>query len=291
MNGRKAAGYKEGIVSILINTILFIIKYLVGIMFNSIAMISESVHTLSDSLTSIIVLISFWLAYRPADEQHPFGHGRVESIGSIIIAILLLITAYELIVESIKRYLNHELIIFSWSLVAILIISAIIKEILARWSLNLGTVYNSKTLVGDAWHHRTDAIASIIVGIGIIFSNYYWWLDSVLGVCVSSFIGFIAIKLLIETSKDIIGYKLPSEVETEVKNVISSVSKDISDVHHIHAHKYEEHVEITLHIRLPPNMSLSDAHKIASKVEEELKRLYGWNVTVHVEPYIESKKD
>jgi len=153
---------------------------------------------------------------------------------------------------------------------------AIVKEILARWSLKLGITYNSKILVRDAWHHRSDAIISVIVALGIIFSNYYW-LDSILGIYISLFIAFIAIKLLIEVSKDIMGYRLPSKLETEIKNIISSISRDISDIHHIHAHKYEEYMEITLHIRLPPNIKLSDAHEIASKVEKELKRLYDGN--------------
>lgn len=284
MLSRRTIGYVEGIVSIIINTILFIIKYLVGITYNSIAVITESIHTLSDSLTSAVVIISFWIAYKPPDEEHPFGHGRAESVGAIVVGTLLAVTAYELLNESVRRYLSSESMMFNWMLIVVLLLSAIVKELLARWSLRLGIKYDSKALVGDAWHHRSDAILSVLVCLGILLSSYYWWVDSVLGMIVSTLIMFIAIKLVINTSKDIMGYKLPSKLEVEIKDLISSISKDISDIHHIHIHKYGEHTEITLHIRLPPNMRLSEAHEIASKVEEELKNRYGWEVTVHIEP-------
>jgi len=284
MLSRRTIGYVEGIVSIIINTILFIIKYLVGITYNSIAVITESIHTLSDSLTSAVVVISFWIAYKPPDEEHPFGHGRAESVGAIVVGTLLAVTAYELLNESVRRYLSSESMMFNWVLIVVLLLSAIVKELLARWSLRLGIKYDSKALVGDAWHHRSDAILSVLVCLGILLSSYYWWVDSVLGMIVSTLIMFIAIKLVINTSKDIMGYKLPSKLEVEIKDLISSISKDISDIHHIHIHKYGEHTEITLHIRLPPNMRLSEAHEIASKVEEELKNRYGWEVTVHIEP-------
>jgi len=284
MLSRRTVGYIEGIVSIIVNTILFIIKYSAGITYNSIAVITESIHTLSDSLTSAVVVISFWIAYKPPDEEHPFGHGRAESVGAIVVGTLLAVTAYELLNESVRRYLSSESMMFNWVLIVVLLLSAIVKELLARWSLRLGIKYDSKALVGDAWHHRSDAILSVLVCLGILLSSYYWWVDSVLGMIVSTLIMFIAIKLVINTSKDIMGYKLPSKLEVEIKNLISSISKDISDIHHIHIHKYGEHTEITLHIRLPPNMRLSEAHKIASKVEEELKSRYGWEVTVHIEP-------
>ena len=284
MLSRRTVGYVEGIVSIIINTILFIIKYLVGITYNSIAVITESIHTLSDSLTSAVVIISFWIAYKPPDEEHPFGHGRAESVGAIVVGTLLAVTAYELLNESVRRYLSSESMMFNWVLIVVLLLSAGVKELLARWSLRLGIKYDSKALVGDAWHHRSDAILSVLVCLGILLSSYYWWVDSVLGMIVSTLIMFIAIKLVINTSKDIMGYKLPSKLEVEIKDLISSISKDISDIHHIHIHKYGEHTEITLHIRLPPNMRLSEAHEIASKVEEELKNRYGWEVTVHIEP-------
>jgi len=284
MLSRRTVGYVEGIVSIIINTILFIIKYLVGITYNSIAVITESIHTLSDSLTSAVVIISFWIAYKPPDEEHPFGHGRAESVGAIVVGTLLAVAAYELLNESVRRYLSSESMMFNWVLIVVLLLSAGVKELLARWSLRLGIKYDSKALVGDAWHHRSDAILSVLVCLGILLSSYYWWVDSVLGMIVSTLIMFIAIKLVINTSKDIMGYKLPSKLEVEIKDLISSISKDISDIHHIHIHKYGEHTEITLHIRLPPNMRLSEAHEIASKVEEELKNRYGWEVTVHIEP-------
>lgn len=285
VRGRKEAGYVEGWLSVLINTSLFIVKYLAGVMFNSIAVIADSVHTLSDSLTSIIVVISFWIAYRPPDKEHPFGHGRAEQVGSIVIGTLLAVVGWEFCVRSYDKLINMQPMNFNWILMAVLLTSALVKELLARFSLRLSVKYDSKSLAADAWHHRSDAVASALIAIGASLGRDVWWVDGVLGILISAFIIYVAVRMIYDSSREILGYAPTPDLERDIVNVITSVSKDVKDVHHIHIHKYGEHVEVTLHIRLPPSIKLVDAHEIASEVERELKMKYGWEVTVHVEPH------
>ncbi|MCS7108541.1 MAG: cation diffusion facilitator family transporter [Sulfolobales archaeon] len=281
---RKVAGYSEGIVSIIVNSLLFIVKYILGLMYNSIAVIADSVHTLSDAVTSLVVVFSFWVAYKPADKEHPFGHGRAEHVGSVIVGTLLCVAGYELMIASFRKFTAQESMVFNVVLVAIMMVSAIVKELLARWSLRLGSKYDSNILVSDAWHHRSDAIASVLVGLGVLVGEKFWWVDSVLGVSLSLLIIYTAVKLILTTSKEFLGYSPSPKLEDEIRKIVLTTSKEISDVHHIHIHKYGEHVEVTLHVRFPPNTPLSEAHRIATQVEKELKSRYSWEVTVHMEP-------
>lgn len=286
VRGRKEAGYVEGWLSVLANTSLFIVKYITGVMFNSIAIIADAIHTLSDSLTSIIVIISFWAAYRPPDKEHPFGHGRTEQVGSIVIGTLLAVVGWEFCIRSYDKLINKQSMTFNWLLIAVLLTSALVKELLARFSLKLSVRYDSKSLAADAWHHRSDAIASALIAVAALLGRDVWWVDGVLGISVSILIIYVAVKVIYDSSKEILGYAPTPDLERDIVNVVTSISKDVKDVHHIHIHKYGEHIEVTLHIRLPPNTKLLDAHEIASKVERELKMKYGWEVTVHIEPHV-----
>lgn len=281
---RKGAGYKEGVVSIIVNLGLFILKYVLGITYKSVAVMADAIHTLSDALTSGIVILSFWIAYKPADEEHPFGHGRAEHVGNLIIGTLLFVAGYELLLTSFNKLMMRESLIFNLGLVAVMFISAAIKEILTRWSLRLGRQYDADILISDAWHHRTDAVASLLVGLGVVVGEKLWWVDGVLGLGVSLLIIYVAFKLIVTTSKEFLGRSPPPTLESDLRRVVSSISEKVSDVHHVHVHKYGEHVEVTLHIRLPPNIPLSEAHRIATQIEKELKDRYSWEVTVHVEP-------
>jgi len=281
---RKAAGYLEGWVSIAINIALFIAKFVYGTLYNSIAVVADSIHTLSDCLTSIVVVLGFWISYRPADREHPFGHGRAELIATIVIASMLIIIGVEFIQRSVGKLLSREGLTFSWALVAVLAASAAAKEALALWATALGRRYSASSLIADAWHHRSDAIASALLVIAILLGAPHWWLDGVLGVAVSTVIMATGAKIVLDASSELLG-KAPSPKNVErLRDVVASVNPLIKDVHHIHMHRYGDHVEVTLHIRVDSGMSVREAHEIASSVEKKVKEVLGWEATVHVEP-------
>jgi len=286
---RKRAGYLEAVVSIVVNTILFIVKYVFGVMFNSIAVIADAFHTLSDSLTSIAVLIGFYYSYRPSDKEHPFGHGRAELIASIVIGVMLGYVGYSFAVESYNKLINRQSFIYSLTLVIILIISTVVKEGLALWAFRLGKKVGSRSIEADAWHHRSDAIATALLAIAFLIGWRYWWIDSVLGLVVSAIIIVTAVDIVLKTSSELLG-KAPTKEELyTITKIVSEISDKIKNVHHIHIHRYGDHTEVTLHIDLPGEISLSEAHRIATEVEQKIREELGYEATVHTEPVKEKE--
>lgn len=281
---RKRAGYLEGLISIIVNTVLFVVKFAYGVLYNSIALIADSVHTLSDSLTSVVVILGFWISYKPADKEHPFGHGRAEQIASIAIGSMLFMVGLEMLGRSYEKLVSGEGLEFGWELIAVLVISTIAKEALARWSASLGEKYNAKSLILDAWHHRSDALVTLLLALGILFGREYWWVDGLLGMGVSGVILLFSVKMVIDVGRELLGTEPTAEEREKLIRIARGVSGEISSVHDIRVHKYGDHVEATLHIKLPSGMPLSEAHRIATAVEEAIERQMQWKATVHAEP-------
>jgi cation diffusion facilitator family transporter len=281
---RKKAGYLEGLVSIVVNTLLFIVKYYYGVLYSSIAVVADSVHTLSDSLTSVIVVLGFKAAYSKPDEKHPFGHGRAEDIAAIVVGVLLCVAGYELAASSYNKLASGEPLVYSPALVAVLLMSATIKEALALWAFELGKKYRSELIRSDAWHHRSDATVTALLALALILGSPYWWIDGAMGLVVSALIIATGAKIVLESSSNLLG-KAPSKEEIEkIVSVVKSARPEVISVHHIHIHKYGDHVEVTLHVHLPDELTLSQAHEVATSIEEALKRELGYEATVHVEP-------
>ncbi|HOJ40349.1 MAG TPA: cation diffusion facilitator family transporter, partial [bacterium] len=161
--GTSVYGYVEGGFSIFINLILFLIKFVMGQRTESIALKADSFHTLGDVATSLIIVIGFFIALRPADQRHPFGHGRTERIIAIVIATLLCVVAYEFFAGSLIRFLKPQPVRFSWLAIFILTVSIILKEMLTIFSLMLFQTSGYQSLKADAWHHRSDSLATALV--------------------------------------------------------------------------------------------------------------------------------
>ncbi len=281
---KKFYGYLEGWASIFVNSLLFILKLFAGISSRSIAVIADAWHTLSDSLTSIVVIVGFKLSSKPADKDHPFGHGMIENISSIVIATMLGIVGFNFIVDSIKKLISRENFEFNFFVGFVVILSIVIKEGLAQFSFYLGKKINSQALKADAWHHRSDAITSVIVFLGLLLGKYFWWIDGVLGFIVAIVIIYSAFEIVLSSSKMILGENLSDEESQKIISLVKTLSNDIEEIHHLHCHQYGDHKELTLHIRLPNNMSVQDSHSLTQKIENLLFKEFSINVTVHVEP-------
>lgn len=286
LSDREKIGYLEGAISVIVNVVLFVAKYIYGVLFNSIALIADSIHTLSDSLTSVVVILGFWIAYKPVDKEHPFGHGRAEYIATIVIGSMLVMVGIDFIQRSYAKLISREPLVFSWALVAVLGASAIVKEALALWAFRLGKKYRASSITADAWHHRSDAIASVLLAIAIAFGGNLWWVDSVLGFIVSALIIYTGIEIIYAKTFELLGRAPTLEEIEKIKKIAYSVSPLVQDLHHVHIHEYGEHTEVTLHIRLPPETPVSTAHKIASDIEKKIKDDLKCEATVHIEPYI-----
>ena len=281
MESKKLA-YVEGIGSIVINTVLFILKYWVGIMTGSIAIIADAWHTLSDSLTSIVVILGAKVSSKPADKNHPFGHGRAESVASIIIGVLLFIVGSNFFFEAIQRLRSKEAAIFSTSSIIIFIISVITKEAMAQFSFWAYNKTKSHSLKADGWHHRSDAIASAIILISIFLGKNLWWIDGVFGIIVSLLIVYTAIDIMKEAAQPILG-EIPKQDNIE-KIIKIGERFNLNDIHHIHEHSYGSHLEYTMHVYMPKDSPIYKAYSITKKFREVLRKELNIESTVYIKP-------
>jgi len=278
------AGYMEGVVSVATNFVLFIFKLWVGILSGSIALIADAWHTLSDSISSIVVVIAVKLSSKKPDKEHPFGHGRWEQIGAIFIAFILAVIAYDFIKDSIIRFNNREEAHFGVIAYVVTFISILVKEALAQYAFYIGRKTGNISIRADGWHHRTDALSSFIVLVGMFFAKTFWWIDSVLGIIISLMLAYIAYEIVKESVEKLLGEEPSPELINKITESVRAVYPSDLQLHHFHIHNYVSHQELTLHIKLDKNLSIETGHKIATDIENTVKEQFGIIATVHVEP-------
>jgi len=289
---RKKAQVFEGILSVVINAVLFAVKFWVGLLTGSIALIADAWHTLSDSLTSIFIVVAAKLASRKPDKEHPFGHGRWELIAAIIVAFLLVFIAYEFFTDAIERYQNREYAVYGTLALVVTAVSILIKEVLSQYAFYLGKKHDNPAITADGWHHRTDSLSSVVVLIGIIVTKFVadlWWMDSVLGMFCALAILYAAIMILKETVTRILGEEPDAEFIEKLDNEISQIYGSALMLHHVHLHNYITQKELTLHIRLDKDMTIYDGHEIADVIEKMLYNKFNMVATIHVEPIIDKE--
>ncbi len=279
--------YKLGVIvswtSILLNIVLFVIKFWAGILFHSVALIADAWHTLTDSISSVAVLIGIKISSKPADETHPFGHGRAELMSTIFVGILLALVGANFTYESVLKLRMHESVEYGSFAVIVTIISIVVKEIMAQYSIFYGKEIKAKSLIADGWHHRSDAFSSVIILGGIFLGKYFWWVDGVLGLLVSLLIFYTTYKILKESLSIFLGEKIEEDLKVSIQQIgIQNFNSDL-DPHHFLIHQYGNHAELTFHISLPGNMSLTDAHYIATKYENAIKDVHNIGVTIHID--------
>ena len=229
---RKKASYLEGTVSIIGNICLFALKYWAGIVSGSIALMADAWHTLSDSISSAVVILGAKLASKKPDKDHPFGHGRWELISAIVIAIILVLIAFGFITDSISQLKTKESANFGTLAIVVTIISIVLKELMAQYAFFLGRKSGSATVKADGWHHRTDALSSLVILIGILFKNYFWWIDGVLGLLVSLMLMYAAYGILKESVNKILGEEPGDELIEEIHSLIRSLYDFDLQPHH-----------------------------------------------------------
>lgn len=288
-NNKKKIIKTAGWLSIISNLILFGFKYWAGIVTGSVALLADAWHTLTDSISSAIVIIGTWIAGKPADEEHPYGHGRAEHIATIIIGVLLAIIGFEFLIKSIGRLQNHESVEYGIIAKVVTIVSIIWKELLARYSFWASKKTGSSILRADAWHHRSDAFSSIIILTGIFIGNYFWWIDGILGIVVAILIFYTAYDVVKNDINSLLGKSPDPELIARIKSIaIKRIGKDVF-LHHFHVHEYGHHTELNFHIKLSSDMSLKEVHKICSQLEDAIEDEFGIIATIHAEPLDNSK--
>jgi cation diffusion facilitator family transporter len=282
---RKKYVYLEAWLSIICNLILAGIMVFFALLLNSIALLANAAHTASDVVSSVVVLLGFKFSSLPADNKHPYGHGRIEFLATLIISALLIVVGIEFGINAYHRYLANSMVQGSYLVVVIMIFASLFKEWMAEFSAELGRRANAIVLIADAWHHKTDGIAMMIVAIAILSSKYgYYRIDAVFGVGVSILIIYTGTNMLRDSISKLIGEASEEDIVKDIKNLVHLIPEVIS-VHKIKIHDYGSYKEITLHIQLEDSLGLVKAHGISEKVEREIESKIHCKAIVHAEPF------
>ncbi|WP_026672444.1 cation diffusion facilitator family transporter [Alkalihalobacterium bogoriense] len=281
-------------VGIIGNIILAIIKGVIGVIANSRALVADAVHSASDVVGSVAVLIGVRAAKRPPDRDHPYGHGKAESIAAIIVAVLLFIVGIEIAISAGKSFFEPVVVPKVIAIYAV-IFSIIVKELMFRYKYNLGKKYNSTALMTDAWHHRSDVFSSFaaLIGIGaaLLGARYNFAIleygDPIAGIFVALLIIRMAWKLGMESIHTTMDHVLHEEDTAPLREVASAVPGVLS-VDELHAREHGYYVIIDIKVGVDPNITVEEGHAISKEVKRSLlEQDHVHDVLVHINPYKE----
>lgn len=285
--------YHVTIVGSIVNFVLLIFKFFAGIVGHSAAMIADAVHSLSDFITDVIVILFVRISSKPADDTHEYGHGKYETLATAIIGFGLLGVGIGIFIGGLKDVIAvfRGETIQTPGMIALVVaaVSVVCKELLYQYTAHKGKTLESQAVVANAWHHRSDAFSSIgtLLGIGgAIFGGEKWSiLDPLAAVVVSLFIAKVAIGILKNSLEELLEHALPEPVENEIKDTILSV-EGVESPHHLRTRRIGNTLAIEVHIRMDGNIPLAKVHQTASTVEQQLKARFGANthVNIHMEP-------
>ena len=275
------------------NLVLLSFKFVAGIVAGSSAMVADAVHSLSDFLTDLIVLVFVRIGAKPQDESHDYGHGKFETLATLFVALALVGAAIGIIVSGslkIARWLQGETLetpgmLALWAA----LLSILVKEILFRYTIAKGRALESPAVVANAWHHRSDALSSIgaAVGIGgaILLGQRWAVLDPLASIVVGGMLVKVAWDLLRESTGELTDSSLSAETEREIEEIIRSFPQ-VSEPHNLRTRRIGNRIAIEAHVRLDGAMSLNEAHDIVSDIERKIRDHFGHGtiVTIHMEP-------
>ena len=281
---RTKIGLFQGWISVLVNGILFILKMIIGLMIGAVSVIADAIHTLSDMVSSAIVIWGFKQAKKPADVEHPFGHGRAEYIATLIIAIILCVAGIEFIEVAIDRIRHPKLVEPQWWMVIVLAATIILKEITARYAEFLSSKIASILLHADAWHHRIDAISSLLVLSAMIAGVYgYPAVDGWAGLGVALFLIYTGFGIAKNAVDDLIGKPPTTEEVENIRQIVLSID-GVLGAHDITVHSYGQDKFASVHVEIDAEETTAVAHDISEEVEEQLEKAMGVEPTVHMDP-------
>ena len=293
MQERSKEIYKVTLVGSLVNVALLLFKFVAGIVGHSAAMIADAIHSLSDFLTDVIVLVFIRISDKPRDKSHDYGHGKYETLAMMLIGVALLVVAVGILYSGATKIhqwlegaqLEAPGMLALWAA----LLSIVMKEAVYRYSMVKARQLNSQAVEANAWHHRSDALSSLgtAVGIGgaIFFGQRWTVLDSLASCVVGVLIVKVAVDLLRNALGDLLEHSLPDAVKEEILQLVASLS-GVVEPHNLRTRRIGNHYAIELHIRMKGDITLREAHDKASEVEALLKHHYGreTHVAVHVEP-------
>ncbi len=280
--------------SVLSNTFLVSGKLIIGLMIGSVSVISEAIHSGVDLLAAVIALIAVKNSDKPADEEHPFGHGKFENISGTIEALLIFVAAAWIISEAVSKLRHNEPVEFPLLGIIIMFISAIVNIIISKRLFKIGTQTDSQALLADAWHLRTDVWTSfgVMAGLVIILVVKYFipsakidWVDPVAAIIVALFIIKAAWELTVQAGRDLLDVSLPKDEEDWIRNFILNSNDNIYGMHKLRTRKAGATRFIEFHLTIKEELNVAESHEIADDIILGIREKYGMaEVHIHVEP-------
>lgn len=293
MQPRDRRIYRITLAGSIVNIVLLVFKFIAGILGHSAAMIADAIHSLSDFLTDIIVIVFIRLSSKPADHDHDYGHGKYETLATSVIGMALAVVAVMLGWDGIEKIIyvmqGNQLespgIIALWAA----ILSIVLKEWIFRATRKVAKEENSKALEANAWHHRSDAMSSIGTAIGIggavMLGDSWAILDPIAAIVVCILIIVTAFKIIRQASGELLEESLPKEIEDKIEQ-IAYQDPLVSDIHKLHTRRIGNIIAIEMHLRMPSDVTLAESHIHANSIEKSLKQEFGngTHIMLHIEP-------
>ena len=287
--------YKVTLAGGVANLLLMAFKFVAGIVGRSSAMMADAIHSLSDFVTDLVVLIFVNISSRPQDEAHDYGHGKYETLATLFIGLALAGVAIGIIVNGAVKFaswLQGEALpspgkLALWAA----LVSIAVKELIYLYTKAKGRRLNSPALVANAWHHRSDALSSIGAALGIggalLLGDRWTVLDPLASIVVGAMLVKVAWELLSPSLGELTDQSLPRETENEILSVIATVP-GVSDPHNLRTRRIGNYIAAEVHVRMDGNITLHESHELASQIERKFKERFGEGsyITVHTEPAI-----
>lgn len=282
---RERYGFLSGMVGIICNIILFVLKYIMGVLSGSVSIISDAFNNLSDSGSCILTLVGYKMAAKPADKDHPFGHGRMEYLFSLIIAVIIVLVGVELFQSSFDKIFHPKAVTFSWFVLAALLLSVGVKLWMAYFNNRLGKMINSSIMQATAKDSLSDVIATTTTIIALVASKFTQLpLDGIMGCVVSLFIFFAGYSIIRDTVDDLIGKPANPETVAKIKEILAS-DENVLGLHDMVIHSYGPGVVFgSVHVEVDCRNNIMEIHDAVDLLEKEVYETLGVILTVHMDP-------
>ncbi len=274
-----------GFVGIAVNILLFSTKLFVGLLASSIAIMADAFNNLSDAASSIITIIGFKLSKKPADAEHPFGHGRIEYLSALIVAFMVMLVGFQFLKSSFEKILNPESITFETIPFILLIISVLLKIWLSRFNKIVGEKINSSALKAASVDALGDVVTSSVVALSFLASKFIIFpIDGYLGFLVAIFILISGIQLIKETINPLLGEAPNKELVEQIKNMVLSY-ENITGVHDLIIHNYGPgRCMASIHAEIPSDIGVMEIHEIIDAAEREISNKLNIYLVIHMDP-------
>ncbi|MBT3745009.1 MAG: cation transporter, partial [Candidatus Thioglobus sp.] len=266
-NNRAKASQKVTLIGAVVDFFLAIFKIVIGILGNSGALIADGIHSFSDLLSDGVVLYAAKHSSEEADDEHPYGHERFETVATLGLAIILAVIGIGIIFDAFDRLSNPSDLSHPTLLLSIAAISIFSKEALYWYTLKVAKTYKSEMLRANAWHHRSDALSSIVVFIGILGSlNGYLYLDGIAAIVVGFMVLYIAWELGLSATKELVDTSIDAQQVEKLRYAIGQIS-GVNSVHSLRTRKIGQLISCDVHVQVDPYLSVSEGHIISVSVE------------------------